>query len=105
MKTIETGQLFAFHKDYLHNCEQRVVLNGQTPYWRKINTEVPQWSVLGPLLFLIFINGLPDGVTSICKVFASISSKFNDIDISVKKLNSDLEKLVNGIFDIKCNLI
>ena len=52
----------------------RVVLNGQTSGWRKINSGVLQGSVLGPLLFLIYINDLPDGITSKCKLFADDTS-------------------------------
>ena len=52
--------------------------------------------MLGPLLFLIFINDLPDGITSLCKNFAddtSLLSKVYDIDISAKELDSDLENI------------
>ena len=72
--------------------------------WRKINSGVPQWSVLRPLLFLIFINDLTDGITSICKTFAddtSLFSKVYDIDISAKELNSDLEKISKWAFQWK----
>ena len=66
--------------------EQRVVLNDQTSEWRKIMSGIPQGSVLGPLLFLIYINDLPDGVNSLCKVFADDTSLFSN-------LNDDLEKI------------
>ena len=98
------GQLLALLKDYLYNRKQRVVLNGQTSDWRKINSGVPQESVLGPLLFLIFINDLPDGIASLCKIFAndtSLFSKVYDIDISAKELNSDLEKIGKWAFQWK----
>lgn len=52
-------------------------------------------SVLGPLLYLIFINDLLDGITSICKVFAhdtSLFSKVFDVNEARKKLNFDVEK-------------
>ena len=95
------GQSLALLKDYLYSGKQRVVLNGQTSDWRKINSGVPQESVLGPLLFLIFINDLPDGIASLCKIFTddtSLFSKVYDIDISAKELNSDLEKIGKWAF-------
>ena len=48
------GELLSLLKNYLQNREQRVVLNGQTSGWRKINSGVPQGSVLGPLLFDLY---------------------------------------------------
>ena len=90
------GELLTLLKDYPDNHGQTVVLNGQTTEWRKINSGLTQRSVLGPLLFLIFIYDLPDGITSICKIFAddtSLFSKVYDLNISAKELNSDLEKI------------
>ena len=83
---------------------QRVVLNGQTSEWRKINSGVPQGSVLGPLLFLIYINDLPDGITSICKIFADdtyLFSKVQEINRSANELNCDLEKVSNWAYQWK----
>ena len=55
-----------------------------------------QGSVLGPLLLLICINDLPDGINSLCKIFAddtSLFSKVYDIHKSASKLNDDLDKI------------
>ena len=86
------GQLLSLLKDYLHNRKQRIALNGQMSDWKKINSGVPLGSVLGPLLFLIFISDLPHEITSLRKVFAddtSLFSKVYDTDISAKELNSE----------------
>ena len=58
-------------------------------------------SVLGPLLFLIYINDLSDGLKSECKVFAddiSLFSVVNDINTTASALNEDLEKIGNWAF-------
>ena len=92
------GGLLLLPKSYLKGCKQRVVLNGQRSEWRKINSIVLQGSVLRPLLFLIYINDLTDGITSICKIYAddtSLFSKVQDINRSANELNCDLEKVSN----------
>ena len=82
------GKLLSLLENYLENRKQRFVLNGQTSEWKKINSGVPQGLVLGPLLFLIYINDLFDGITSICKIFAGDSKNSNDIVVQkVDKCN------------------
>ena len=72
---------------------QRTVLNGKSSDWKRITDRVPQGSVLGPLLFLIYINDLADNIMSDVKLFADDTSVFNavfDTDISAEVLNQDL---------------
>ena len=81
--------------DFLRNRKQRVMFNGQSFSWTNVNAEVPQGSILGPLLFLIYINDLPDGLSSNAKLFSDDTSLFSvvhDINTFAIELNSDLKK-------------
>ena len=87
--------------------ESKVVLNGQCPPCADVNVCVPQGSILGPLLFLIYINDLYDGLKSECKLFADDTSLFSvvhDINASASDLNEDLEKIGNWAFKWKMNI-
>ena len=93
-----SGDLLNILSDFLSNRKQRVVLNGQTSSCVIITAGVSQRSVLGPLLFLIYINDLPNGFTSVIKLFADDTSLFrvvHDINTSAKELDEDLNKISN----------
>ena len=84
-----------------------VVLNGQNSSWNNVHAGVPQWFVLGPLLFLIYINDLSNNLTSNAKLFAydiSLFSAVHYVSISAKELNNDLEKVNDWAFQWKLTL-
>ena len=64
-------------EDFLSNRYQRVILNGQSSGWAEVNVGVPQGSILGPLLFLIYINDLSTGLSSNPKLLADDTSLFS----------------------------
>jgi len=71
------GSLLSLLRDFLSGRMQRVTLDGDSSTWNLITAGVPQGSILGPLLFLIFINDLPLGLESLAKIFADDTSLFS----------------------------
>ena len=82
--------------NYLSNRNQQVLVNNNKSNWGEINAGVPQGSVLGPLLFLLYINDIADGLESMARLFAddtSLSySSANTLDIEAT-INRDLTQL------------
>ena len=73
------GKLYKLIESFLSNRLQRVVLNGRNSSWEKVSAGVPQGSILGPLLFLIYINDISENLQSNVKLFADDTSIFSVI--------------------------
>ena len=64
------GNLLLWLENFLHNRSQRVVLNGTESQWSDVTSGVPQGSVLGPLLFVLYINDKAEFIECQLGVFA-----------------------------------
>jgi hypothetical protein len=82
-------------ESFLSNREQRVVIHGNSSQWAKVTSGVPQGSVLGPLLFVIFVNDLPNAVTSCIQLFADDAKLFRCIRTPEDQahLQEDLDRM------------
>ena len=67
------GKLLQWFENYLENRKQRLIINGQASSWATVPAGVPQGSLLGPLLFIVYINYIVEGVNSNIKLFADDS--------------------------------
>ena len=81
---------------WLIGRRQRVVVDGEVSNWKAVLNGVPQGSVLGPILFLIYINDLDDDITSKVLKFADDTKVFRKIksDADRQHLQDDLNKLI-----------
>ena len=65
-----TGSLLSWFTNYLNNRSQSVVLPGACSSWKSIKTGVLQGSILGPLLFLVYINDIVEDIHWKIRLFA-----------------------------------
>ena len=83
-------------EQWLTDRKQRVVVDREVSNWKPVMSGVPQVSVLGPILFLIYINDLEEGVTSKILKFADVTKLFRKIKGNEDKqqLQDDIDKLI-----------
>jgi len=89
--------LLGWLTSYLSQRKQRVVIDGQSSSWSTVSAGVPQGSVLGQLLFLIYINDVTENLKSDCLLYADDTSLFDIVDDPV----TSSQKLNNDLFEIK----
>ena len=84
------GELLNWIIDYLNDRQQRVIVKGHKSDYKPVTAGVPQGSVLGPLLFLIYINDIADSLLSLTRLFADDSSLY----YSASSI-ADIEGIIN----------
>lgn len=90
------GPLLQWFKHFLTNRMQRVVIRGKCSDWTSVKSGVPQGTILGPILFIIYINDISTDLTSTVKIYADDTKIYRTIsspDVDIPALQSDLDRL------------
>ena len=91
-----TGQLLTFIRCFLSKRRQRVVIGQHYSEWKTVDSGVPQGSVLGPLLFLLYINDVSDNIRhSQIKLYADGTKVYRVVDKKTE-LCAELQQDINA---------
>lgn len=96
-----TGNILRWVDSWLSNRRQKVSVEGELSEWAAVKSGVPQGSVLGPLLFLIYINDIDQDIVSKFSKFADdskVAKIVNNLD-DAEILRNDIVKLQNWTLD------
>ena len=88
-----SGCILKWIRSFLENRTQKVKIGNEFSEPSKVTSGIPQGSILGPILFTIFINDLPEAIKSICKIFADDTKIYNITD-KHNTLQEDLNSLI-----------
>jgi hypothetical protein len=108
------GNLKYWLEDFLRDRKQRVCINSVKSNWLEVTSGVPQGSVLGPILFLLFINDLPSVISTNCKIFADDTKLYHPILalVDAERLQNDIDNLMSwandwllGFNESKCKVL
>ena len=91
------GKIVKWIDAFLNNRKQRVIVNGCSSEWSEVYSGVPQGSVIGPVLFVIFINDMPEKVSNFISLFADDAKLYgvSTDDTDSLSIQNDLSKLQN----------
>jgi ribonuclease P/MRP protein subunit RPP40 len=89
------GKMLSWVKSFLNNRKQRVVVNKDMSEWSEVTSGVPQGSVLGPTLFLIYINDIDDMIESTIRLFADDTKLFSSTEVPLDndQIQRDTDRL------------
>ena len=85
-----SSQIFGLISSFLNNRQLQVVLEGKSSQEYPVNAGVPQGSILGPALFLLYINDLPDDVICGIVIYADDTTLYSKASDLWQQLESDL---------------
>ena len=90
------GEILGWIRAFLSDRTQQVIVNGEASQCKDVTSGIPQGSILGPLLFVIFINDLPSQVKSDIFLFADDTKIFRTINSIGDKdtLQNDITTMV-----------
>lgn len=96
-----SDKLLKWIENWLGNRKQRVCVNGGRSRWAEVKSGVPQGSVLGPILFLIFIDDLDVGIVNRLLKFADDTKVFGKVnnEEEARRLQEDLDRLLTWSID------
>ena len=90
------GSLLRWIKNFLTRRIQRIVINGCKSSFLPVSSGIPQGSILGQTLFLIYVNNLPEGILSSLKLFVDDTKLYRVIKLETDRdvLQQDINRLM-----------